>query len=148
LINGWSLAAGCTNSPSAVTGQERPVTVYQSKQKEQTMANVERGVVKPPNQQLQGLAATRSAVPPAAVPRLRGPNSALHAGDPGGSANLTRQVSAVAPINQRFNVDDARMPQPQSAIEPGRGDVPINPFLASGPGIARAKSIPDDAKPR
>jgi hypothetical protein len=148
LINFWSLAASRTNSSSAVTDQERPVTVYQSKQREQTMANVERGVVKPPNQQLQGLAATRSAVPPVAVPQLRSPNSALQAGDPGGSANLTRHASAVAPINQRFNVDHARMPQPQSAIEPGRGDIPINPFLASGPGIARAKSIPDDAKQR
>ena len=95
------------------------------------MAKVERGVVKPPNQELQGLAATRSHAPRAGAPATRGPN---HAPLQGGSADLTRQPSPVAPASCRFNVDDARMPQPPSAIEPGKGDVPVNPFLVSGPG--------------
>ena len=38
------------------------------------------------------------------------------------------------------------MPQPSSAIDPGKGAVPVNPFVASGPGIARAVAIDDDAK--
>ena len=113
------------------------------------MAKVERGVVKPPNLELQGLAATRSArAASRACLRSRGPNSALHAGDPGGSADLTRQPSPVAPVSHRFNVDDARMPQPPAAIEPGKGAVPVNPFLASDPGIVRAIAIADDAKQR
>jgi hypothetical protein len=40
------------------------------------------------------------------------------------------------------------MSQPQSAIEPGKGAVPVNPFLASGPGLARANLIADDAQSR
>ena len=112
------------------------------------MANVERGVVKPPNQELQGLAATRSHTPRAGTPASRGPTSTLPSGGPGGSADLTRQPSAVKPVSVRFNVDDAAMPQPRAAIEPGRGAVPVNPFLPSGPVIARARPIADDAKQR
>ena len=106
------------------------------------MAKVERGVVKPPNQELQGLAATRSQAPRAGGPAARGSNSSILAGDPGGSADLTRLPSPVPPMSHRFNVDDAKMPQPPAAIEPGKGAVPVNPFLASGPGIARATSSP------
>ena len=62
------------------------------------MAKVERGVVKPPNQELQGLAATRSHAPRAGMPATRGPNSTA-CGDPGGSADLTRQPSPVAPVS-------------------------------------------------
>ena len=51
-------------------------------------------------------------------------------------------------MSLRFNVDNACMPQPPAAIEPGKGAVPVNPFLASGPGIARAVPIDDDAKQR
>ena len=72
---------------------------------------------------------------PQAAAAARGPNSTLHAGDPGGSADLTRQPSPVAPVNHRFNVDDARMPQPPAAVDPGKGAIPVNPFLASA-GIA------------
>ena len=34
--------------------------------------------------------------------------------------------------------------QPDSAVDPGKGAVPINPFLASGPGRTRAIPIADD----
>ena len=110
------------------------------------MRKVERNVVKPPNQELQGLAATRSATPRAGAPEARGPNSALKAGDPGGSADLTRRPSPVAPLNQRFHVDESKMPQPPAAIEPGKGAIPVNPFLAGGPGLARAIPTDDDAE--
>ena len=59
----------------------------------QTMAKVERGVVKPPNQELQGLAATRSAHAASRCrrgERVEFPRSAT--GNPGGSADLTRQA--------------------------------------------------------
>ncbi len=106
------------------------------------MAKVERGVVKPPNQELQGLAATRSHAPRAGMPATPEPTPALQ----GGSADLTRQPSPVAPARYHFNVDNARMPQPPSASEPGKGEVPVNPFLASGTGIARVLPIFDAAK--
>ena len=110
------------------------------------MAKVERGVVKPPNQELQGLAATRSHAPSTGSPAFSGSNSSLHSSDPGGSADLTRQASPVAPVSVRFNVENACMAQPPAAIEPGKSAVPVNPFLASGTGIARAVPIDDDAK--
>jgi hypothetical protein len=112
------------------------------------MANVERGVIKPPNLQLQGLAATRSAVPRAGEAQARGSNAAVRSGDPGGSADLTRQLSPVPPINQRFNVDDARMAQPAAKVDPGKGAVPVNPFRAAEPDVVRAIATRDDAKQR
>jgi hypothetical protein len=112
------------------------------------MAKVERGVVKPPNQELQGLTATRSRTPRAGVPVTRGSNSQLHAGDPGGSADLTRQQSPVVQPSHRFNVDDARMPQPPAAIEPGKGAVPVNPIAGSSSRIDPIFTITDLVKPR
>jgi hypothetical protein len=105
------------------------------------MAKVERGIVNPPNQELQNLATTRSQTPRAEMPALPPSTPALL----GGSADLTRQPSPVAPTSSRFNVDDARMPQPPSAIEPGKGDVPVNPSVASGSVIVRAFPF-NDAK--
>jgi hypothetical protein len=112
------------------------------------MAKVERGVVTPPNQELQGLSATRSRAPAAGGPASRKPPAAFYGSDPGGSADLTRQASPVAPASHRFDVDNAFMPQPPAATEPGKGAVPVNPFLASGPGLARSTTLPDDAKSR
>ena len=40
----------------------------------------------------------------------------------------------------RFNVDQVQMPQPGSAIEPGKGAVPVNPFLPSG-AVARVAGL-------
>jgi hypothetical protein len=107
------------------------------------MTKVERGVVKAPNQELQGLAATRSHGPRAGMPAVPELKKALH----GGSADLTRQPSPVAPPSCRFDVDKARMPQPPAAFEPGKGEVPINPFLASASAIIRPLPIIDFAKP-
>ena len=106
------------------------------------MAKVDRGIVKPPNQELQGLAATRSHAPRAEMPAMPCPKPALQ----GGSADLTRQPSPVAAASCRFNVDNACMPQPPSAFEPGKGDVPVNPFLASGSAIIPGFPFIDDAK--
>jgi hypothetical protein len=106
------------------------------------MAKVERGIVKPPNQEFQNLATTRSQAPRAEMPALPPPTPVLL----GGSADLTRQPSPVAPTSFRFNVDDARMPQPPSAFEPGKGDVPVDPSDACGSAIIRAFPFTDDAK--
>jgi hypothetical protein len=112
------------------------------------MRNVQQGVVKAPNLQLQDLAAARSSAPAAEAAVARASNSALFAGDPGGSANLERRPSPVVLPSHRFNVADARMPQPPSAIEPGKGAIPVNPFLPTEPGIARARPVFGETKPR
>jgi hypothetical protein len=41
-------------------------------------------------------------------------------------------ASPVHPPDHRFNVNHAKMPQPPSAIEPGKGAVPVNPWDAAG----------------
>jgi hypothetical protein len=46
--------------------------------------------------------------------------------------------------DRRGYSSDAEMP---AAVEPGRGAVPVNPFLAGG-GVARSESVADDAKAR
>jgi hypothetical protein len=40
--------------------------------------------------------------------------------------------SPVRPPDHRFNVDHAKMPQPPSATEPGRGAIPVNPWDDAG----------------
>jgi hypothetical protein len=110
------------------------------------MARVERNVVKPPNQKLQGPGSNKSATPRAHVALAGGPNAALRSGDPGGSANLTRQPSPVPPVNHRFNVDEAQMPQPPAAVEPGHGAIPVNPGLEFRPAVVPADLLPHDAK--
>jgi hypothetical protein len=64
-----------------------------------------------------------------------------------GSYPLSGQASPVQPPNHRFDWDmaDAKMPQPASAIEPGKGAVPVNPGIG---GVTRAMPIPDMASKR
>jgi hypothetical protein len=38
----------------------------------------------------------------------------------------------VMPPNMRFRVGEAKMPQPPSAVEPGQGAIPVEPFGKSG----------------
>jgi hypothetical protein len=111
------------------------------------MPNVERGVVNAPNLDLRTLAQRRSMTPPASPSPTRGPNQSLLHGDPGGAGALPRQVSSVNPPDLRFNLDSAKMRQPQSAVEPGRGAVPIQPFTALGQ-PSRSLPIADEAKAR
>jgi hypothetical protein len=96
------------------------------------MPNAERNVVKPPNEMLQGLAQTRSTTPGASDPMVMSPDHARHSADPGGSGPLTRSASPVRTPDHRFNVDNAKMPQPPSATEPGTGAVPIYAFNPMG----------------
>ena len=112
------------------------------------MAKSSHGVIKAPNQALQGLAATRSQIDPASKPKppCADVSAIKHAA--GGSANLTPLPSPVKPTDHHFDVKAAAMPQPAAAVAPGTGAVPINPFLAAGPGLARARTLSDDAKRR
>jgi hypothetical protein len=103
---------------------------------------VERGVVKPSKFQEVGgdsrmngfmsLAGGAPTVEPSKFQDVDGDSRM-------GSFPLTESASPISPPDHRFNVGQVQMPQPGSAIEPGKGAVPVNPFLAGG---AAARSLP------
>jgi hypothetical protein len=116
------------------------------------MPDRQRGVVKPPNEgEFKRDRRTNSFLPlSGAGSPVTAPNVSrfVHA-EAGGSADLARRASPVVPSNMRLvDGDPGYTSQPNSAVEPGKGAVPVNPFLASGPGLARASRITDDAKQR
>ncbi len=67
-------------------------------------------------------------------------------GDPGGSADLTKLASPVAPPNAGIfrGGDKGLTPGMEFPLSPGKGAVPVNPFLSSG-GIAQAQPEADSA---
>jgi hypothetical protein len=115
------------------------------------MGRVERGVVKPPNKPTAGGDDRNNGFLP-----LGGGASTVHPANygPGGDRKMgSFPLSGGAPAIQRngyrFDVDDApgtANPMP-TAVEPGKGTVPVNPFLPGG-AVARADSVPDEARPR
>jgi hypothetical protein len=80
---------------------------------------------------------------------IRTGNERFKAGDPGGSGSLAKSASPINPPNDaKFrDGDPGRTPAAPSAIEPGKGAVPVNPFLKSG-GIAPASVQADEATMR
>jgi len=113
------------------------------------MPNVERNVVKAPNETLRSDHRANGFLPlvggaPAAHPS----NETGARGDHrGGSADLTGLAPMTKPPDHRFNVEDAKMPQPPAAFEPGKGAIPVNPFVPGGQGINRVFPEADTAKP-
>ena len=115
------------------------------------MPKAERGVVRPPNEEHKGdrrangflpLASSASPVAPTSLSRF------MH-GDAGGSGSLARQASDIPDHNRQFDVDNVNNSQIDNfPVQPGRGAVPVNPFLASGPGLSRALPIADEAPKR
>jgi hypothetical protein len=70
-----------------------------------------------------------------------------HGGDRrNGSAPLGGMASPVHLYDHRFDVSKAKMPQPPSAIEPGKGAVPVNPWDAEGE-PNHALTQPDSGRP-
>jgi hypothetical protein len=115
------------------------------------MPNVERDVVKPANEPgPAGARANNGFLPLAGGPPAAHPSneSGAHGDRRGGSANLTPLASPVRTPDHRFNVESAKMPQPPAAVEPGKGAVPVIPFVPGGQGINRAYPEADMAKPR
>jgi hypothetical protein len=113
------------------------------------MGNVERGVVKGSNQEccggdrrangFMGLAGGASTVHPS--------NETSPGGDRrGGSFPLGGGAAAIHPPDHRFSVESG-VPGAMSvgAEEPGKGAVPVNPFLAGG-AAARSMPVSDMAK--
>lgn len=108
----------------------------------------ERGQVIPPNQPgATGNGATNSYLP---LSREIGgliPSNFGAGGDRrSGSVSLDGMPSPVHPPDHRFDVGMAKMPQPPSAVEPGKGAIPVSPWDASGR-PNRTITEPDTAPP-
>lgn len=91
------------------------------------------GIVKPPDLPHQG-----------ARRKDRGPELPLGC-KPQGPAK--RDPSPVRLPDHRFSAKDSKMPQPPSAVEPGKGSIPVAPFTVEG-SPARAEPDADDVFPR
>jgi hypothetical protein len=113
------------------------------------MPDRQRGVVKPPNESdFKGDCRTNGFLPLSAAgsPVTASNLSRLVHGDAGGSANLARHVSPVVPANAQLVAGDPGYTSAcDSAVEPGKGAVPVNPVFASGQGLARSIPIAGDA---
>ena len=76
------------------------------------------------------------------------PNAKIHNGDAKNSFSpLGKQASPVEGSNEKlkFNVANAQMPQVPSAMQPGQGAVPVNPFMSGNGVTGPALKIPDSA---
>lgn len=99
------------------------------------MAEVQRKVVTPPNEEIKGTAGNRKngsfAQPKSASP-AHPPNDPHQGGDhrKNGFMSLAGQANPINPPNHRFTPH--RMAQPQSANKPGKGAIPIRPFNNAG----------------
>lgn len=80
------------------------------------------GIATPPNESLSGR-------------RNRGNSSEL--------PKTPQSGRGAQPPDHRLDVSKAKMPQPPSAIEPGRGDIPVRPFGGNGMPSHVEVSIPD-----
>lgn len=112
------------------------------------MGKVERGVVRGSNQEGPGGDKRNNGFLPlgGGAGSVHPANQAMGGDRRMGSFPLGGGASPInPPNNKRFSVGDVEMPQPASAIEPGKGDVPVNPFL---PGGAVARSLPVSDMPR
>ena len=98
------------------------------------MNSVQRGVVKGSNKEGPGGDGRNNGFMPLSggASPVNPPNMGAGGDRRGGSFPLGGGAPMVKPPDHRFNVDEARMPQPPSAVEPGKGLVPVNPFLPGG----------------
>lgn len=107
--------------------------------------NFERGRGAPPSNEIPGGNRANNGFLP--LTRLSSPALPLNRGDrKNGSASLAGMPSPVHLPDQRFDVRRAKMPQPPSAIEPGKGAIPISPWDDQGRPM-RALTEPDADKP-
>ncbi len=116
------------------------------------MGTVERGVVKGSNQEGAGGDRRNNGFMPLSggAATVRPSNMTGAAGDRrAGCMPLTGGASPVDPPNaKRFDVGMVKMPQPESAIQPGVGTVPVNPFLPGGAAARVAGQVADEARPK
>ena len=115
------------------------------------MGAVQRGVVKGSNEEGRGGDHRANGYLPlgGGAPTVHPANEMGAGGDHrAGSFPLTAGAPMVKPAQHRFNVDEVKMDQPASAIEPGKGAIPVNPFLPGG-AVARISGYEaDEARPK
>lgn len=93
------------------------------------MGQVERGVVKAPNNVMPGDHRANGFLPIGGnASQVHGSNHMFRDGDMGMSMPAGKGASPVQRNGQRFDVSNAQMPQPPSAMQPGTGQIPVNPF--------------------
>jgi hypothetical protein len=115
------------------------------------MPKVERDVVKRVNESsAAGNRANNGFLPLSRESSQVHPPNEAHKGGccRGGSANLAKNTSPVHPPDHRFKIEEARMPNPPSAFEPGKGAIPVNPSVPGGHGINRVYPEADLPKPK
>lgn len=111
------------------------------------MANVERNAIPTPPNQTLGSAVNSSGPQGRSASTVHAPNAMVHDGNANnGFLPMTKQASTVQGSNEsfRFNVQDAKMPQPPSVLQPGPGAIPVNPFMGAN-GTTSSLRIPDKA---
>jgi hypothetical protein len=111
------------------------------------MANAEWGAVEPPNEgEFKGYSRANGFLPlTEAQGNVHPSNERLRDRHTGGSSGLVREPSLVAPLNRPGPpVGTSGTVQVPSAVEPGKGMVPVNPFLVRG-GFVPAERIGDEA---
>ena len=110
------------------------------------MGSVQRGVVRGSNKEGPGGDGRNNGFLPlgGGAPTVRPANN----GDKrAGSFPLGGGASPINPPNaKRFDVGMVEMPQPASAIEPGKGAIPVNPFLPGGSPAMIGARIADEAR--
>jgi hypothetical protein len=101
--------------------------------KNPTPGGVQRGVVRPSNETGPGGNRANNGYLPLVSLAHPGVPPHVTGGDRrNGCVPLGGMPSPVHPPDHRFNVKYAKMPQPPSAIEPGRGEIPVDPWDAAG----------------
>jgi hypothetical protein len=114
------------------------------------LGNTQRGLGKPPNE--TGPAGAR--VNNGYLPLTKGgstvnpPNSGPGGDHRAGSFPLGESGSPITPPNHQFSVGTSKMPQPNSAVEPGKGAVPVNPWDAQGNPSRTRMPAADMARPK
>lgn len=98
------------------------------------MGKVERGVIQHPNHEGPGGDRRANGYLPlgGGAGTVHAPNPMFLNGDKGMSMPHAGGASPVARNGDRFDVSNAQMPQPPSAIQPGIGQVPVSPFQSNG----------------
>jgi hypothetical protein len=104
------------------------------------------GVVKPSNEAGAGGNRANNSYLPLGGSAGPLPPSGPGAGDRrNGCVPLGGIASPVHLPVDRFDVETAKMPQPPSAIEPGKGAIPVNPWNAAG---RPNQAVPNSVIPR
>lgn len=107
-----------------------------------------RGVVKPPNE--SGPGGNRSGNSYLPLDRTAAPDLACGCGGDRrrGCAPLEEVASPVHPPRHRFDIDAAKMPQPPSAVAPGKGAIPVDPRDVAGASNRAAADLEIPGQPR